>query len=153
MSQTLAQFEAATNRMFERAQLHITLVAKRWIILLAWELISTTPGPNLQEPDDTEYIATGRLRASWGYGFEARPIASRWDGGPYTEHGEDTLAEISAAVMGDNLPRYAFLQSDIAYGYIVHEGLGRHHGARPWVQIGALNSETIFRQAQSEVSV
>lgn len=134
MSDSRATFTAKANAMIAAAQARVDEIAREYISDLAAELIVTTPGPNLQKPD-TEYIATGRLRGGWSFSLTRIADADRWDGGPYTEHGDDTLAAIEGALAEVRvLPSIVYVQNDVAYGHLVAQGLGRHADwPRPWV--------------------
>lgn len=151
MSDSPAEFERKMMAMFDLAVEQVEEIGVRYVLHFAAELIDTTPGPNLQYPHDTEYIATGRLRAGWSYDTTAITVASRWEGGPYTEHGEDTLAAIEAGLRSGPLPSVLFLQNDVAYGHIVHEGLGRHTIDRPWVKLASLRDGEFAVKARLEV--
>lgn len=133
MSQKLSDFERSVHAQFDRANHQLREIAILWQLKMAAEVIVTCPGPNNQYPYDTEYIATGRLRASFSYSNDKLAEATRWDGGPYTEHGDDTLAAYEAALRSRPIQRMGYFQSDIAYAEIVHQGYGRHKIARPWV--------------------
>lgn len=150
MSDAPNVFMHKLDAMFDDLEAQLDEVCKVWILKMAWAIIDTTPGPNLQLPD-TEYYATGRLRGSFTYGWADKGIATRWDDGPYTEHGEDTYAAIEASVRSRPIAAVSWLQSDVAYGDIVHEGKGRMPYARPWVQLVAADSLSYLRQAQAEV--
>lgn len=152
MSDSLAEFRAKNRRQFNEAGQRLENFGKSYIIHLAAGLIDTTPGPNLQLPE-TEYIATGQLRDSWSWGTTAQNEAHRWnDGGEYDDYGARAFGEIQAAVLGvERLPAVSYLQSDVAYGYIVHEGLGRMPHPRPWAQEVAQDADKYADQARAEV--
>lgn len=130
MSDTPAQFAAKNKAQFDKFDAQMNAIARIWIGKLAWALISTTPGPNLQTAD-TEYIATGRLRAGWRWTVEIGE-ATNWKDGPYTEDGLDTLADIQATVAAAPLVPMSYLWTDVGYGALVHDGKGRHKWPRPW---------------------
>jgi hypothetical protein len=152
MSDDPAAFRAKTKRQFEQAGNHLDGIGRAFIMNLAAALIDSTPGPNLQLAD-TEYIATGQLRDGWSWGLAAQNEAHRWnDGGSYDDYGSRAFGEIQSAVAGAfRLPAISYLQNDNAYGYIVHEGLGRMPVARPWVTSVAKDAEVYADQAKAEV--
>jgi hypothetical protein len=150
MSDSPNTFFSKLDAMFDNVEEQLDEVCKVWILKMAWAIIDTTPGPNLQLPD-TEYYATGRLRGSFRYGWNDIGRATRWDDGPYTEHGEDTYAAIEAAVRSRPIAALSWLQSDVAYGDIVHEGKGRMPYPRPWVQNVAQDSHGYLGEARAEV--
>lgn len=158
MSDSARDFMAKVDRMFADAERQLVEICITYVVKIAWPLIDTTPGPNLQYPYDTEYIATGRLRAGWKLSLSPLSQATQWEGGPYTEHGDDTLALIEGE-LGPlrvlplaSLPRSLYLVNVVAYGYIVHWGLGRHSTARPWVENVANDvPRTAMAEARAEV--
>lgn len=138
--------------MFQRTRRHLDRIVHLYVIKIAARLIYTTPGPNLQWPDTTEYIATGRLRGGWKIAEAPLGDASRWDGGPYTEHGDDTLAAIEADFRGWNGP-VVYLVNDVAYGYLIQEALGRHRKERPgrnWVKVLPHWQQRLLDEAMQE---
>lgn len=151
MTDSPAQYAAKVDAMIAKAKHQINDTAREYVLTLAWQAIDTTPGPNLQLPE-TEYIAVGRLRGGWYASSVKVEIASRYEGGPYTEHGDDTLAAI-AAFLGDGpLPPMVYLNNDVAYGYIVWHGIGRMPFPRPWTKTVASpnNQELAARKARLE---
>lgn len=124
------------NAMFDRAEGDLTRIGEEFIAAAAEMLVTTTPGPNLQDPE-TEYIATGRLRAGWQFGMNPPGSVSRQTGGPYDEEGIGTIRQLRLAIFVTGLQRVSFLWNEVAYGYYVHQGLGNHYeriGPRPWVR-------------------
>lgn len=137
MSDSPQEFRRKTEAMFALANRQIDEIARVYVSKVAWRLISTTPGPGLQLPD-TEYQATGRLRAGWRWSVDRDYLATNWDEGPYTDYGEEVLAAIEAEVQtAQPLPSISYLWNNVAYGDIVHWGRGRHPWPRPWVSIVA----------------
>lgn len=147
MSDELNEYLRKVDAMFDTAEHQLVNICLVFVQRMAWPLIDNTPGPNLQYPEDTEYIATGRLRAGWKVSLRALGNVDQWDGGPYTEHGDDTLAAIEGQLAEyrgaklSGLPKVLFLVNGVAYGYIVHWGLGRHTIARPWVDNVATDAQ------------
>jgi hypothetical protein len=150
MSDSLADFQRKTDAMFDKAIGQQEEIARRYVMKLATLVVKSTPGPNLQLPW-TEYIATGRLRAGWSYDLERVSVAHKWESGPYSDTGDEALAEIRAAVFGGPLPAVAYLNNDVAYGIIVHDGLGRMPVDRPWVGDTAGEAERLADEARREV--
>lgn len=154
MSDDFAEFMRKVDKMIDRAIGYVDLVTVLYIRNVSAEVIFTTPGPNLQWPETTEYIAQGRLRGAWRWSTQPLDIAGRWDGGPYTEHGDETLSAIEAAV-GQHPPAVSYLVNDVAYGYLIQEALGRHSAERPgrdWVEIMPHKQERLLREAQREAA-
>lgn len=152
MSDSLSEFRAKTRAMFAQVNEQIEAIGKEYVLRMSWSVIETTPGPNLQLPE-TEYIATGRLRAGFTISTAQVETASRWEGGPYTEHGDDTLAAIESYLAEGPLPPFLYLNNDVAYGYIVWHGIGRMPVARPWTAVAAspTNQEVAATEARLEV--
>ncbi|AKU43435.1 hypothetical protein CPT_Sansa31 [Caulobacter phage Sansa] len=153
MSDRPADYIRKVNAMFDRADRFIYTVAREWIIECVQDLAYNTPGPGLQY-DQTQYIATGRLRGGWNYAtFPPPATASRFDGGPYDETGDETVARVRAAVYALDLPASPSLWNDVAYGFDVHFGLGNHEhiGPRPWVDEVAKRAQSNFNRARSRV--
>lgn len=130
----LSQFIFKTNAMFDRADAYLENIGHEFIMAAAERLIRTTPGPGLQD-DQTEYIATGRLRGGWTFGLNPPSSVSRDTGGPYEDRGTALLANIRLQVFATPLQDISFLWNEVAYAYYVHEGLGNHIkiGKRPWI--------------------
>lgn len=139
MSDSPADFRRKTEKMFAEAEARLDRAGRLFIEKVAEQAIVTTPGPGLQLPE-TEYVATGQLRGGWKWGLAAPEVASVWEGGPTSESGAEPLAQIRAAVEAEPLPRMSYLWTDVAYGYLVHEGRGRHPYPRPWVALVATPS-------------
>lgn len=146
-------FRMKTRAMFAAADKHIRDVGVAFITSVAADLIENTPGPNLQLAD-TEYIATGQLRDGWGWSMVAANEAFRWnDGGVYDDYGTRAFGAIQEGLAGaSELPAISYLQNDVAYGFIVHEGIGRMPYARPWVREVGDRAETHAAEAVAEVS-
>lgn len=158
MSDDLATFIRKTDAMIEAVEQYAEEVGRRYFVHMAAHVIRWTPGPNLQFPHDTAYIATGRLRAAWSYSEAPIGSTSRRDGGPYTQHGDDTLSQIEADFPKGRLPQSAYLVNDVLYGYIIQEG-GPGHGAprpgpdgdgRHWVINTPRHAERFLREAKAE---
>lgn len=142
MSDTLAQFRSKSAAMFKKAEDGLVGVAKEFEIVLAEKLIDATPGFGNQYPSDTRYIPTGRLRGGWFWSTDQIAVAARYEGGPYSDYGAETKAHIASQIRSADLQTLSYLQNDVAYGHVVHEGLGNHTIARPWVTMaGTLESQ------------
>lgn len=133
MADTPEAFRAKTDAMFAAAEKHIRSVGVAFITNVAADLIEHTPGPNLQLPE-TDYIATGQLRDAWNWSLTPANEAFRWnDGGIYDDYGARAFEVIQEQLYDmAALPAISYLQNDVAYGFIVHEGIGRMPYPRPW---------------------
>jgi hypothetical protein len=133
VSDSPAEFRRKTEEMFRRANEYLDAVSREFILGMAAVMIENTPGPNKQL-EETGYIATGRLHSSYTWGPVAFNESSRWEGGPYSDYGEPAMAAIETALNeAEVIPAMSYIQSDVAYAWIVHQGLGRMPIARPWV--------------------
>lgn len=154
MSDSPEEFRRKTEAMFEVAEATTWRVVHRWIFILSAELLERCPGPNNQLPE-THYIATGRLRDRFRFSLDKQPLAGHWggpeDAGDYDQHGQTAMAQIEEAVLAAGKFRDGFIQTDVAYGFIVHEGTGRMPYERPWAQETAMQSERALHAAQQEV--
>lgn len=143
MSDNPAEFQRKTDAMFAHFERQLVNIAMTFIAKVAWQVLDTTPGPGLQYPPDTSYIATGRLRAAWHIALAPLGHVTRYTGGPYTDTGDETLTAIEGALSPfragrlRDLPHVLYLVNDVAYGYVVHWGLGNHSISRPWVENAA----------------
>lgn len=152
MSDDLGAFLTKTNAMFDRAKGDNEEIVKVWMLKVATRLVLTTPGPGLQWPT-TEYIATGRLRAGWNYGFSApETVGSHGDGGEDLD-GKSTIATMGAEISARGFQAVTFMWNAVGYGLYVHEGIGNHAhiGPRPWVLLTALDGQALLDQARAEV--
>lgn len=122
------------DAMFSRATGDLERIAMEFINAAAEMLVETTPGPGLQY-EETEYIATGRLRAGWSFGLNPPATVSKEEGGPFDDRGIRTKAMLRAAIFSNGPQRISFLWNDVGYAYYVHYGLGNHAhiGPRPWI--------------------
>lgn len=152
MSDDLATFMAKTKAMLAKASSRMERISKVYEVKMVRLVVSTTPGPNLQLPE-TEYYAVGRLRGGYTWDTEPHEIASRWEGGPLDEDGfgEVTWGRIEAEIMSRPLLPVAYLNNDVAYGYIVHWGGGRMPIARTWVDDAIKHDDALAQEARLEV--
>lgn len=134
MSDSTSEYIQKVEAMFSRASGDIERIAMEFIAAAGEMLIASTPGPGLQY-DQTEYIATGRLRAGWVFGLNPPGTVSQDEGGPYDDRGIRTMARLRAQIFASGAQRISFLWNDVAYAYYVHYGLENHEhiGPRPWV--------------------
>lgn len=134
MSFELGEYMQRVDAMFDQVEGDFERVGQEFIVAATEMLVETTPGPGLQY-EDTEYIATGRLRAGWTFGTNPPGSVSQDEGGPYDDRGIRTVARIRAQVFSTPLQTVTFVWNDVAYAYYVHYGLGNHShiGPRPWV--------------------
>lgn len=122
-------FAADTELMFDRFDERLGEIRSNYVAEAARFLLAKTPGPGNQHPADTRYLATGRLRAGWSFTAVAPPAtADRWDTGPedVSTDGRQTAAQIAADARLTGFVPVSYLTNDVAYGYVVHEGLGNH---------------------------
>lgn len=147
-------FAQKTEAMFAEVQAQQIGIVREWMIAITFQLLAKTPGPGNQSPPDTLYDATGRLRAAWSFSLQEPPTeATRFKGGPYDESdgGVATASGIADEVRSMPLVSTAYFWNDVAYGYIIHQGLGRHHGARPWVDQVASGAYGLVDEATATV--
>jgi hypothetical protein len=151
VSDDFDQFMRDTNAMFDRVEDQVEKIHHIFILKMAWRVIDTTPGFGNQDPADTPYIPTGQLRGGWNLQSEPGGETSKYDGGPRSDYGVETMARVSAQLDRFELKGDLYLVNDIAYGYIVHWGLGRHKNRRRWVEEAANKGSTYLAEAVSEV--
>lgn len=150
MSDTLAEFRRKNDAQFEIAQRQFREIVMAFFGLVAEDLVFTTPGPGLQI--ETDYVATGRLRAGWRWTVEAPPDqASNFTDGPYDPSGYTTVSEIEAAVNASVMVPTSYLWNDVGYGSLVHDGRGRHKEPRPWVDLVAQRAPSHLEEARAKV--
>lgn len=150
MSDDPAAMLAKIDVMFDEAQRRVDKTVRLFFKKMAWQVIRSTPGPGNQFPQTTEYIATGRLIGAWYADVEPHLVSARYDGGPYSDDGRDTFAQIEAWIADRPLPPAIYLNNDVAYGYLVYFGLGRHKIPRPWVETATLFAPVFAEEAIAE---
>jgi len=152
MKGDLAGYIRKVDVMFDRAEARLENIAKTWMVYVVEDLLESTYGPGNQY-DQTQYIATGRLRAGWQYGMAAPATASRMTGGPYDETGEETAARIATQIRQAPLPATAVVYNEVGYAILIHYGLEGHEhiGPRPWVDEVAKRSQDHFERAKADV--
>lgn len=151
MSDSAAEFRRKNDAQFEIALKQFKQIVQTFIVLMAEDLVFTTPGPGLQIAD-TLYIATGRLRAGWVWTIEQPPnSASNFHDGPYDADGFATVGAIESEVMGAPLQSTSYLWNSVGYGWLVHEGRGRHTEPRPWVDLAAQRARIHEEEARAKV--
>jgi hypothetical protein len=115
VSDSPAEFRRKTEEMFRRANEYLDAVSREFILGMAAVMIEN-------------------LHSSYTWGPVAFNESSRWEGGPYSDYGEPAMAAIETALNeAEVIPAMSYIQSDVAYAWIVHQGLGRMPIARPWV--------------------
>ena len=144
MSDALTEFRRKNEAQFNTAIRQVEDIGKEFIILYAEDIIDKTRGFGNQKPGiradgstDIRYIPTGQLRGGWYWSTSASTKLTYFEGGPESDYGEEPKAEIAAAVRAGPLPAISYLNNDVAYGYIIKEGLGNHAEPDPWVDIAA----------------
>lgn len=159
MSDDPAAFARAVDVMFAEFDQDVAAVARNWIMAISYEMVFLTRGPGNQRPDDTTYEATGRLRAGYSATLAPGPtMAGRWDGGPYdnTDDGSETSQRLNGEIasLTDKLPLELNIWNDVAYGYLVHEGLRGDFAqliGTPWMlQVEAMGSDPATVAAAQE---
>lgn len=123
---TPGEFQRKTRAQFDRVRRFMRAVREEFIIESANVAVEATPGFGNQSPEDTSYIPTGRLRGGWNWTIDKQRVTSRFDGGPYSDYGVETVARIEAQVRSGVIPDRSSLENDVAYGFIVVVGGGRH---------------------------
>lgn len=152
MSDTRQVYEQKTRAMFARVRGYVRDVVHIYTIKIAGRLIRETPGHERQWPDTTEYQPTGQLRGGWRVSDAPPGTATVWDGGPESDYGEETLAIITADIL-KGVPPIFYMVNNVAYGYLIQEGLGRHSQDRPgrdWVQEVKHWQQTFLNEAKQE---
>lgn len=146
-----SDFKRKNDQMFERMSNQLDAIGRRFIVLMAEDIVVHTPGFGNQDPEDTPYIPTGRLRGGWDWSETPQATASRRTGGPYSDYGAETVARITSAVMASPRPSISYLQNDVLYGHLVRWGLARHVSIRNWPQDTADKEAVIARKAITDV--
>lgn len=156
MADTPSEYVFKVRAMFNRVRAQTHEIVKTWQVKVATRVILDTPGPGNQLPE-TEYIATGRLRAGWHYSPEPPPpmVPAKPLGAPedYDDRATATRARLGAEIRAAAGLPIAYLWNSVGYATIVHEGWGRHPYPRPWVQLIAETdlAHQYLIQAQFEV--
>ncbi len=151
------QFMRDTASMFDRVEDQVEKIHHIFILKAAWRVIDTTPGFGNQEPSDTPYVPTGRLRGGWN--LQSQPggetskglSAGRNEDGPFSDYGIETYARIKSQLDRITLKGEVYLVNDIAYGYLIHWQMGRHTAERRWVEETVNFGQTFLDEAREEV--
>lgn len=151
MTDSLADWNRDSTRMFDIFDTQMDDIAKVYVRRISARVVQNTPGYGNQDPEDTPYIPTGRLRGGWNYQFSPGGETSRIEGGPYSDYGAETLSRIYAQIEVGPIRAESYLVNDVAYGYIVHWGLGYHVNARRWVEEAVNNAGEDLADARREV--
>ena len=148
-----ADFQQKNDRQFDRAERFLAELGRRYIILLAEDVVIETPGFGNQY-DGTNYIPTGRLRGGWDW--KRSPIgatskgygADRHEDGPFSDYGRETVDRITLQVAGRWVGGISYLENDVAYGDDIVRGEGNHAhiGPRDFPMATARRQATIYRQ-------
>jgi hypothetical protein len=143
--------------MFNRLEGQIEDIIQVWTMKFTRRLVLDTPGPGNQW-DATEYIAVGRLRMGWTWGFH--PPASVLREGlsgaeDHSQYGVAAQAKLTAQFAAMGVHPLVYLWNDVGYGVWVHEGIGTHShiGPRPWVELLATTgaAHRMLTEARLEV--
>lgn len=145
MSDSPSSFKAKAETMFDAAEDQLVHIGKEFTVLVAADAVLSTPGLGNQLPIGTTYEPTGRLRGGWSWDLGKRDMNSRDQGGPYDLTGQRTAAAIAEEIRADDLVPVSYLNNDVSYGWLVHEGLENHAVARRWTIEVAQRSPGHFR--------
>ena len=138
-----------TRRMFGEAEERILDITEIYVDNVVEDVVKNTAGPGNQYPE-TEYIATGRLRAGWQGGENPPSTVSRTIGGPFDEDGDATVSAVMATF---KLEGKWSIWNEVGYSYYVFHGLGNHAhiGPRNPITGATLRSHAHFQAARSAV--
>lgn len=149
-----AEFMRKTEAMFGRARRQFEAIAFTFEVKILEILVEKTPGFGNQQPDDTDYIPTGRLRGGYSLSASKLSEASRYEGGPFSDYGAETVSRLEEELRAFGIKSH-YIVNDVAYAYIVRRGLGRHAavGPRNWTgETAALSTQNaVFAEALREV--
>lgn len=135
-----AEFDRKTRAMFERAKERFHEIGFRFVVRITERLVEDTPGSENQNPADTLYQPKGRLRGGYVYSTTQVEEASRWDGGPLSVYGRETVQRLEADMRAAG-PKSFFIVNEVAYAWIVREGKGRHVKARDFLKCANLSNQ------------
>jgi hypothetical protein len=152
MSDSLEVYIRKINAMFDKADKQIDQTVKIWRLKIITRLILNTPGPGNQY-SGTDYIAVGRLRAGWQFGFEApasTPLMG--DTGEEDITGATTVSRLAVEMGASGIVASSYVWNSVGYGWYVHEGLESHShiGPRKWVYEVADVSDVLLDEARKE---
>lgn len=155
MSDTPSQFATKNKAMFDACKASRDQVVRTWMMQFVIYILPNTRGPGYQMPASTDYLATGRLRGGyqWTEG-DAPSTASRMDGGPYDESGggSSTRDRLLDELQTFQMAGVISLWNDVGYGWLVHEGRGRHRSPDKWISVAEIQSARFMAQAQASVA-
>lgn len=156
-----AEFKRLNDAQFSRATSALQSVARNYIYYIAADLTERTPGFGNQQPEDTLYIPTGRLRG--GLNWTLVPIlqsskglhAKRDEDGPFSDYGRETLERIAAQLESQRLGGISYLENDVGYGDIIRMGKGRHRAAGPrdWPLATERSQASLLRKAMQNLDL
>lgn len=153
MSDDLNTFLRKVDAMFDAAEENVEEIVKVWRLKIIARLVLDTPGPGNQY-EHTEYIAVGRLRAGWQFGFEA-PSSTPLMGSTGQEDitGAATMGRLGLEMGAAGIVPTSYIWNDVGYGWYVHEGLENHAhiGPRKWVYKVADLAGDLLNEARLEV--
>lgn len=151
MSDSREEFRRKARAMFGRVRDFYWELGFRFVVRVSERLVENTPGFGNQRPAETPYIPTGQLRGGYSYATAPLGEATVWKGGPESNYGVETVQRIEAEMRAAGRVSRFYIVNNVAYGYIVHEGLGRHAavGRRRFTRQTAAptTQETAFREA------
>lgn len=150
MSDSLSEFRRKSDAMFDRTIHQVEEIGRVFITLAATDVILTTRGFGNQRPDDTKYIPTGRLRGGWNWSA-TKPPSTRFDGGPYSDYGYETVDRVTAQIASAPILGVSFIANDVAYGEIVRIGGGNHQSQDTWLLDTQNRMDEFAREARLTV--
>lgn len=137
------EFRRKNRAQFDRARQFLERAGEEFVILIASDLVENTPGFGNQDPADTRYVPTGRLRGGWNWTRTPIGETTKFEGGPYSDYGAETVARIEGQVRGADLSGISYLENNVAYGVLIQRGEGRHANIRDW-------PDETFQKARSD---
>lgn len=141
-----AEFRRKARAMFARVKEFHTELAFRYTVDILEHLVTETRGFGNQKPADTDYIPTGRLRGGYSYSLTKLETASKWEEGPFSDYGEETVARIEADMRAGGL-RTFYVVNDVAYAWIVWRGRGQHAAVGPDDWLGRVSSSSSQKES------
>jgi len=153
-------FSQKNDAQFARAEAALEDLGREFIRLVAADVVEGTPGFGNQQPPDTSYIPTGRLRGGWNWtrspiGKSSKGLfATRGEEGPFSDYGRETIDRITAQLAGVSVGGISYLENDVGYGDLILRGAGNHAavGPRDWPKATQRRQTTFARRAMQKVS-
>lgn len=129
-----SEFRRKARAMFGRVREYHFELAFRFVVGITQRLVTETRGIDNFKPLTTEYQHTGRLRGGYSYSTTKLENASKWDDGPFSYYGEETVMRIEADMRAAGVKSF-YIVNDVGYAWLVWKGRGRHIavGADDWL--------------------